>query len=88
MTTPERPSVTRRAFLRRTAAVSGAAFGSPYFVPGSALGADGKVAPSNRVTVGMIGVGRQVVAYNMRSCWLSPTAKWSPCAMWTGGGSK
>jgi len=72
MNAPERPSVTRRAFLRRTAAVSGAAFGAPYFVPGSALGADGTVAPSNRVTVGMIGVGRQVVAYNMRQLLVEP----------------
>ena len=72
MKTPERPALTRRVFLRQAAAASAAALGTPYLVPGSALGADGTVAASNRVTVGMIGVGRQVVAYNMRQLLAEP----------------
>ncbi len=48
--------VSRRAFLGQTLALAGvAAF--PEIIPGSALGADGAVAPSNRVTVGLIGRG-------------------------------
>jgi len=44
---------TRRAFLRRAAAVAAA----PYVVSSSVLGADGAVAPSERITLGFIGVG-------------------------------
>ncbi len=58
-------SFTRRGFLRRTAAVAAAAVGAPVVVPSSVLGADGKVAPSNRVTVGMIALGRQAIARNL-----------------------
>ncbi len=72
MKTTDRPSVTRRAFLKQTAAAAGAALGAPYVVPGSALGTDDNVAPSNRITVGMIGVGRQVIAYNLRQLVAEP----------------
>ncbi|MEE8451482.1 MAG: Gfo/Idh/MocA family oxidoreductase, partial [Thermoguttaceae bacterium] len=44
----------RRDFLKTTA---GVAIGLPQIVPSSALGKDGDVAPSNRITVGCIGVG-------------------------------
>jgi predicted dehydrogenase len=47
-------AVTRRGLLKGAA---GAAIGFPYVVRSSALGADGAVAPSNRITVGCIGVG-------------------------------
>ena len=46
-------SLTRRAFLRRTAALSIV----PYVVPASALGRGGKIAPSERIVLGGIGVG-------------------------------
>jgi hypothetical protein len=50
--------ITRRSFLRKTAGVAaGAAF--PYFVPSSALGKAGAVAPSNRIVMGAIGYGWQ-----------------------------
>lgn len=49
-------AISRRAFLGRTIAAAGvAAF--PQVIPGRALGAEGTVAPSNRVTVGLIGRG-------------------------------
>ena len=49
---------TRRTFLARVAKAAGVcAF--PYIVPSSALGANGAVAPGNRITVGCIGVGPQ-----------------------------
>jgi len=48
---------TRREFLARTAALSGV-IAVPWMVPASARGADGNVAPSERITVGLIGHGR------------------------------
>jgi predicted dehydrogenase len=49
-----RAKVSRRTFLKCVGAT--AAF--PYIAPGSALGLSGSVAPSNRITMGCIGVGR------------------------------
>jgi len=55
----DRSRMSRRGFLKRAAgaAVGGIAF--PYIVPSSALGKDGAVAPSNRITMGCIGMGGQ-----------------------------
>jgi len=47
-------AMTRRGFLRRSAAV-----GVPMVVPSAALGLGGAVAPSERVTMGFIGTGNQ-----------------------------
>jgi predicted dehydrogenase len=47
--------LTRRELLRRSAA--GPALAAPWFVPSAALGRDGKAAPSERITLGVIGVG-------------------------------
>src|SRR5271157_2117560 len=47
----------RRQFLRRAAGVAGASLAFPCIVPSSALGLDGAVAPSDRITLGFIGVG-------------------------------
>ena len=49
-------SLSRRRFLRSAALLSAAA-GLPAVVPASVLGAEGRPAPSNRITVGCIGVG-------------------------------
>jgi myo-inositol 2-dehydrogenase/D-chiro-inositol 1-dehydrogenase len=52
-------SISRRGFLKATAATAaGAAFGFPYVITSSVRGAD---APSNKITVGCIGVGRMGV---------------------------
>jgi predicted dehydrogenase len=59
-TIPSR-SVTRREFLRTTAAAS-AAFAAPLIVPSRLFGAD---APSNRVQVGQIGCGRIATGHDM-----------------------
>lgn len=48
---------SRRDFLKRTTAASAAALSFPYIVPASALGKDGKVAPSNRIVMGCVGTG-------------------------------
>ena len=48
---------TRRRFLRTTGTVGAAAVGFPTIIPSSALGNDGKPAPSNRIVMGGIGIG-------------------------------
>ncbi|MEI7728008.1 MAG: Gfo/Idh/MocA family oxidoreductase [Verrucomicrobiota bacterium] len=53
---------SRRAFLQT---VSAAAAVAPLVVPGRVLGLDGNVAPSNRITVGFIGTGRQTIYANI-----------------------
>jgi myo-inositol 2-dehydrogenase/D-chiro-inositol 1-dehydrogenase len=55
---------TRRQFLGTTAAL-GTACAAPAVLPSVALGRDGTPAPSARITVGMIGVGRQAKFYNL-----------------------
>ena len=60
-----RTTLKRRDFLK-TAAAAGAACAVPTMISASALGADGKPAPSQRINVAMIGVGRQAKAYNVR----------------------
>ena len=57
--------VTRRDFLK-AAAATGAACAVPLVIPGSALGLDAKPAPSQRINVGMIGVGRQARTFNVK----------------------
>ena len=44
--------ITRRGFMKVTAAAA-----APYVVPAAALGNDGVVAPSERLTMGAIGIG-------------------------------
>lgn len=51
-------SLARREFLKRTAA----AFALPMILPGSVLGLNGAVAPSNRIVFGAIGVGNRARA--------------------------
>jgi predicted dehydrogenase len=53
------PTCSRRSLLKRAAGAAGSAIAFPYIVPSSALGKDGAVAASNRITVGCIGVGNQ-----------------------------
>ncbi|MDZ4288762.1 MAG: Gfo/Idh/MocA family oxidoreductase [Prosthecobacter sp.] len=48
--------MNRRSFVTRAAATT---WGLPFIIKSSALGLDGAVAPSNRVTLGVIGVGAQ-----------------------------
>ncbi len=54
--------VTRRQFVTTAAAACAA----PFVVRASALGADVRPAPSQRITVGMIGMGRQTKYANLR----------------------
>jgi hypothetical protein len=60
-------AITRRGFVKRAAAAAATAWAAPAIVPASVLGADPKTpAPSQRISVGMIGMGRQAQLVNMR----------------------
>jgi len=50
---------SRRRFLQRSAGTVVGVLGLPYIIPSSALGGSGGVAPSDRITMGCIGVGWQ-----------------------------
>jgi len=63
--------IRRRGFLKRLGAVAGAAVAAPAIVPGSALGAEGRPAPSERIAVGMLGVGRQAYVVNLKRQFLT-----------------
>jgi len=52
--------MSRREFLRRAVAASGTGAAFPYLVSASAYGASGFVAPSNRIALGFIGMGKQM----------------------------
>lgn len=49
--------LNRRDFLKHAGLATGGLLGFPYFVRPSALGKEGSPAPSNRITVGAIGLG-------------------------------
>lgn len=51
--------VSRRSFLRRSAAAAAGAVAFPTIIPASAYGGQGNVAPSNRLVMGCLGVGSQ-----------------------------
>jgi predicted dehydrogenase len=62
MPSPSRPpkplsSLTKTASRRQFLKAAGALFAAPYFVPATALGHGGRPAPSERLTMGFIGVG-------------------------------
>ncbi len=54
-----RISIDRRQFLVRSGSVAVASLGFPSIVPASALGRSGRSAPSERITVGCVGMGGQ-----------------------------
>jgi len=71
----KRQHITRRAFLKTTAAIAGGIGGFPYIVPSPALGKDGNVAPSNRITLGFIGTGDHGRAVNLTNFLGNPDAQ-------------
>ena len=56
---PNAKKTSRRLFLKKSSALALTALSGPYIIPSSALGADGHVAPSNRIALGVIGTGNQ-----------------------------
>ncbi|MBP8128631.1 MAG: Gfo/Idh/MocA family oxidoreductase [Candidatus Hydrogenedentes bacterium] len=63
--------VTRRRFLHRCGAAA-AAVGFPSIIPASALGLDGYTAPSNRVALGFVGLGREGKLKNLKCLMAEP----------------
>ncbi|MGW8256522.1 MAG: Gfo/Idh/MocA family protein [Thermoguttaceae bacterium] len=51
--------LSRRHFLKQSAAVAASAAAVPYFIPSGVLAADDKPGANDRVSVGAIGVGRR-----------------------------
>jgi predicted dehydrogenase len=62
---PNGNKIPRRTFLRRAVVTAGASFAAPLILPARVLGADGNVSPGNRITLGMIGTGRQATYANL-----------------------
>jgi len=62
-------TVSRRRFLRQTATALTAAVAAPTLVPASALGRGGVMAPSERITMGFIGVGGQGSGHLLGGAW-------------------
>jgi len=56
MSNSHNPTLTRRRFLARAATAAGAV-ALPYYIPASALGRGGAIAPSERIVMGGIGIG-------------------------------
>lgn len=67
--------LSRRAFLRRAVSAAGAAGMFPAIIPSSALGADGHIAPSARITLGFIGTGDHGVGMNLSTFLWQPDAQ-------------
>lgn len=53
---PRSSSLNRRQFLRRVS-LAGAALAAPTLIPGSALGLNGAVPPSERIVMAGVGIG-------------------------------
>ncbi len=67
--TAEQMRYSRRRFLGHVG-LAGAALAIPTVVPGSALGLDGALAPSNRITMGAIGIhgrGREDLSHCLKN---------------------
>jgi len=67
--------VTRRSFLSGSAWIGAAAVGFPYLVRSSALGKEGAIAPSERITIGFIGTGDHGINMNLRTFLGQPDAQ-------------
>lgn len=65
---PKPHQISRRTLLKSAGlSVPAVGLGFPTIVRAASLGKDGHVAPSNRITIGMLGMGRQVVYTNLRA---------------------
>jgi predicted dehydrogenase len=67
-------SIGRRNFLKKASSALIGAVGAPLFIPASALGRGGAIAPSDRIAIGCIGVGGMGKA-NMESFLGKPEAQ-------------
>ncbi len=70
-----RDKVNRRSFLKTSTSTAGTLLAIPYFVPATALGLAGAVAPSEKITVGFIGTGSHGTHHNLRAYLKQPDAQ-------------
>ena len=56
---------SRRMFLRQSAAAAAGVIAVPTIIPSFVLGGNEETAPSNRITVGFIGVGSHGTDWNL-----------------------
>ncbi|MHC4573981.1 MAG: Gfo/Idh/MocA family protein [Planctomycetota bacterium] len=68
---PHERNIDRRRFLNKALRLSTGLISFPYFVPSSALGKPAGITPSNRITLGFIGVGGRG-RFNMRAFMAEP----------------
>jgi hypothetical protein len=61
--------LNRRRFLHQTATFLGTALAAPTLIPAPALGRNGAIPPSERVTMGFIGVGGQGGGHLLGGAW-------------------
>ena len=67
----KRNQMSRRRFIKTAVGTAAASVTFPYLVPSSVLGGAGNTAPSDRITLGFIGTGKQS-QHLMRSFLNSP----------------
>ena len=75
MTTTNSSKTSRRTFLRRATLATTALTAGPLIVPSRVLGLGGGIAPSNRITIGFIGTGRQALYANIPGFLYQPDAQ-------------
>src|SRR5208282_6899634 len=93
MNTKHHLAISRRRFLRQAGGAVGAALAVPAIIPASALGRGGAMAPSERITMGFIGVGTQGGGHLLGGAWTYLTGGYSTrkdvqvlavCDVWRG----
>ena len=93
MNTKNHRAISRRRFLRQASGAVGAALAVPTVIPASALGHGGAMAPSERITMGFIGVGGQGGGHLLGGAWTYLTGGYSSrkdvqvlavCDVWRG----
>ncbi len=60
---------SRRRFLGQSSLLIGGALATPALIPATALGRDGALAPSERITMGFIGLGGQGSGHLLGGAW-------------------
>lgn len=63
--------ISRRAFVRQSMTLAA----MPYIVPAAVLGKNGGISPSEKITIGCIGVGSHGTGVNLQSYLAQPDAK-------------
>ena len=58
---------SRRHFIKNAACITGGIATFPYVIPNTVLGRSGDISPSNKITIGMIGVGSHGTNVNLKS---------------------